>query len=132
MGDAQEEHLWYPWANVEINAEGMLFFDFYVCTELRERQEFRWTSADGGESLTLESVPPADVFAFGTHEDVSEVVVEPGDSCDTIIVRWFHVETMAWLADEFQRGNVCARATDPDACTFIFEWCDGEPPSPCE
>jgi hypothetical protein len=131
--DGQEKQFWYPWGNVEINAEGMLFVDFYVCTEWRERQEFRWTSTDGGQSLTLESVPPADVFTFGTDEDVSDVVVEPGDSCDTIIIRTFHVEAMSWAVSEYHRGNVCAKSVgDPADCILTLEWCDGMPPVPCE
>jgi hypothetical protein len=122
----------YGWANVEITATDTLFLDWYTCSVHRERQEFRWTSTDGGQSLTLEPVPPADVFTYGAGHQVSDVVVEPGDSCDTIIIHWFHIEAMAWFADELQRGDVCPRATGPDGCTFTFEWCDGVSPPACE
>jgi hypothetical protein len=39
---------------------------------------------------------------------------------------------MQWIDFEYLRGEVCATAADPDVCTFTFEWCDGEPPPPCE
>ncbi len=122
----------YGWLKVEITASGALFLDWSSCSVHRERQGFRWTSTDGGRSLTLQSVPPADVFTFGAGHQVSEVVVEPGDSCNTIIIRYFHVDTMSWVPNALQRGDVCARATGPDDCTFTFEWCDGTPPIPCE
>ena len=132
VGMTMDHPLWYSWGRMEVTETGTLFFDWYSCSVHRERQQFRWTSTDGGQSLSLQSVPPADVFTYGAGHQVSEIVIEPGDSCDTIIVRWFHVEAMEWLSDEFQRGDVCATAADPDVCTFTFEWCDGEPPSPCE
>jgi hypothetical protein len=73
------------------------------------------------------------VFTFGADEDVSQVVVEPGESCNTIIIRTFHVEAMSWAVSEFQRGDVCARTTAvPDDCIFTFEWCNGVPPPSCE
>ena len=120
------------WVRVEITAAGTFLLDWYSCSVHGGRQEFRWTSTDGGQSLTLQALPPNDVFTFGNGNQVSEVVVEPGDSCDTIVVRYFEVETMRWIPSELQRGNVCAKATGPDGCTFTFEWCDGMPPAPCE
>lgn len=78
-------------------------------------------------------MPPADVFAFGTDEDVSEVVVEPGDSCDSIMIRTFHVESMYWAVNELHRGNVCAMPIgDPIDCVLTLDWCDGISPAPCE
>ena len=82
--------------------------------------------------MKVQPDPPADVFTYGNGNPVSEVIVEPGDSCDTLILRYFHVEAMSWGMDEYIRGDVCASATGPDACIFTFEWCDGVPPSACE
>jgi len=72
------------------------------------------------------------VFTFGADEDVFAVVVEPGKSCDSIIIRTFHVEAMSWAVSEYHRGNVCAKAIgDPADCILTLEWCDGAPPEPC-
>jgi hypothetical protein len=121
------------WSNIQITATGRLFYDLYVCTGLQERQEFRWTLADDGQSLNVQPEPPAGVFTFGNGHQVSEVIVEPGNSCDTIIIRYFHVETMSWAPGEYHRGNVCATtAPGADSCAFTFEWCDGAPPPACE
>jgi hypothetical protein len=122
----------YLWGNVEIDATGTFLLDMYVCAERQELQEFRWTLADDGRSLNIQPVPPADVFTFGNGHQVSEVIVEPGDSCDTIVVSYFHVEAMIWAPSEYHRGNVCARTTVPDGCAFTYEWCDGTPPPACE
>jgi MYXO-CTERM domain-containing protein len=132
VGMTLENPLWYWWNTFEITAAGTVVYQLYSCTELQERQEFRWILSDDGRSLSMSAIPPADVFTFGNGHQVSEVVVEPGDSCDTINIRYFHVETMSWVPWELQRGNVCAESADPDRCTFTFEWCDGEPPPPCE
>jgi hypothetical protein len=122
----------YWWIGVEITASGTFFLDWYVCSGHQERQEFRWTLADDGMSLSLHPIPPAAVFIYGNANPVSEVIVEPGASCDTIRIRFFHTEAMAWGVDELQRGDVCARPTGPDGCTFTFEWCEGTPPPACE
>jgi hypothetical protein len=103
-----------------------------VCSGHQERQELRWTLADDGRSLNVEPDPPAGVFTYGNGNQVSEVIVEPGDTCDTIVIRYFNVETMNWGVSERHRGNVCTKVTGPDGCTFTFEWCDGAPPPPCE
>ncbi len=123
----------YGWGNVEITATGSLFFDLYSCSELQERQEFRWMLDDDGRRLSLETTPVADVFTFGNGHQVTEVVVEPGASCDAIVVRYFHAEAMIWVTNDFERGNVCATtASGVDSCTFTFEWCDGAAPPACE
>jgi hypothetical protein len=123
----------YWWSNVEFTAAGMLFFDLYSCSEHQERQEFHWTLDDDGRRLTVEATPPADVFTFGNGHQVSAVVVEPGETCDTIVVSYFHAEAMMWVPNELQRGNVCATtAPGADSCTFTFEWCDGVAPPACE
>ncbi|MCX4241229.1 hypothetical protein [Paraliomyxa miuraensis] len=122
----------YIWGNVEIDATGAFLFDMYVCAERQELQEFRWTLADDGRSLSVQPVPPAEVFTFGNGHQVSGVVVEPGDTCDAIIVSYLPTETMTWVPYEYHRGNVCARTTVPDGCAFTYEWCDGTPPLPCE
>lgn len=132
VGMTLDDPLWYWWNTFEITATGSVVYQLYSCTELRERQEFRWTLSDDGRSLSIHAIPPSDVFTFGNGHQVSEVVVEPGDSCDTIVVRYFELETMWWIPNELQRGNVCAEPTDPDGCTFTFEWCDGVPPTACE
>ncbi|MCX4246625.1 hypothetical protein [Paraliomyxa miuraensis] len=122
----------YWWSSVEISPTGSFFYDLYVCSEHQERQEFRWTLAEDGRSLSIQPVPPAEVFVYANGNRVSEVIVEPGDSCDALAIRSFHVEAMTWIEGEYHRGNVCARATAPDGCTFTFEWCDGTSPPPCE
>jgi MYXO-CTERM domain-containing protein len=132
VGMTIEHPFWYAWGNVEVLANGSVFLDIYTCSEHRERQEFRWTAEDGGRRLNLQAVPPSDVFTFGAGHRISELVIEPGSSCDTIGIRYFRVDPAQWGASEYQRGNVCARTTTPDACTFTFEWCDGHPPAPCE
>jgi hypothetical protein len=120
----------YWWGNIEITATGTLFLDWYACSGQIERQEFRWTMADDGQSLSVQTMPPADVFTWGNGNQVSEVVVEPGDSCDAIVIRYHHVDPMVWGVSEQSRGEVCATVTGEDSCTFMFEWCDGAPP-PC-
>ncbi|MCX4246627.1 hypothetical protein [Paraliomyxa miuraensis] len=122
----------YWWGKIEIMASGSFLLDWYVCSERQERQEFRWTLADDGRSLNVQTQPPVEVFTFGNGNQVSEVIVEPGDTCDALVVRSFHIETMTWVPNEFHRGDVCTKVTGPDGCTFTFEWCDGTPPPPCE
>lgn len=122
----------YWWNSIEVTAEGAIVFDLYGCSGLLERQEFRWTLADDGQSLNVQTVPPSDVFTWANGNEVSEVVIERGDSCDAIVIRYHHVDPIMWAVSEQQRGNVCAKATGPDGCTFTFEWCDGVPPPPCE
>ncbi|MCX4241230.1 hypothetical protein [Paraliomyxa miuraensis] len=122
----------YWWGKIEIMASGTVLLDMYVCSGHQERQEFRWKLAGDGRSLAVRPEPPTDMFTFGNGTQVSEVIIEPGDTCDTVVVRYFTIEAMNWGVGEYQRGNVCARATAPDGCTFTFEWCDGTPPPPCE
>ncbi|MCX4241231.1 hypothetical protein [Paraliomyxa miuraensis] len=122
----------YAWANVHIDETGTFLLDMYVCAERQELQAFRWTSASDGQSLNIQPVPPSEVFTFGNGSQVSEVIVEPSDSCDTIVVRSFHVEALSWSESHYHRGNVCARTTVPDGCAFTYEWCDNKPPPPCE
>ena len=122
----------YWWGHVEITSAGSFVLDYYVCEERQERQQFRWTLAEDEQSLIIRPDPPADEFVFGNGHRVSEVVVEPGDACDAIVVRYHDIEAMQWVEGEYLRGNVCARATGPDGCTFTFEWCDGTPPPACE
>jgi MYXO-CTERM domain-containing protein len=123
----------YWWDNIEITTGGALFYDLYSCSERIERLEFRWTLADDGQSLSVQTEPPADVFIWGNGKEVSEVIIEAGESCDAIVSRAFRVETMTWSEGDHLRGNVCATtAPGVDSCTFTFEWCDGAPPPPCE
>ncbi|MCX4241375.1 hypothetical protein OEB96_12170 [Paraliomyxa miuraensis] len=122
----------YWWGKIEIMASGTFLLDWYVCSERQEHQEFRWTLADDGGSLSVQTEPPAGVFTYGNGNRVSEVIVEPGESCDTIAIRYFDVEGMIWGESHYHRGDVCTQVTGPDGCTFTFEWCDGTPPPPCE
>jgi len=122
----------YWWGNIQVTAQGAVFLDSYSCSGLIAGQEFRWTLADDGQSLNVQTVPPADVFTWGNGNQVSEVIIERGGSCDAIVIRYHHVDPMIWAVSEQHRGNVCARAPGPDGCTFTFEWCDGVPPPPCE
>ncbi|MCX4246628.1 hypothetical protein [Paraliomyxa miuraensis] len=122
----------YWWGKIEIMASGTFLLDWYGCSERQERQEFRWTLADDGRSLSIQPEPPTEVFTYGNGNPVSEVIVEPGESCDTVLIRFFHIEAMSWGVDEYHRGDVCTNVTAPDGCTFTFEWCDGTPPPPCE
>jgi hypothetical protein len=55
-----------------------------------------------------------------------------GHAEEAIAIRYFNADSMQWIDFEYLRGEVCATAADPDVCTFTFEWCDGEPPPPCE
>jgi len=130
VGTTIEHSFWHPWIKIEIDAGGMMTLDVINCDELQIHQEFRW--AVDGRSLSLESVPPSDVFTFGNGHQVSEVIIEPGNTCGTIVIRSLHVDPVRWVVSEYQRGNVCARPTGAEGCAFTFEWCDGEPPAPCE
>jgi hypothetical protein len=122
----------YWWGRIEITPTGTFFLDWYVCSGHQERQEFRWSLADDGRSLSIQTEPPSEVFTFGNGHQVSEVIVEPGDSCESIVIRSFYVEAMVWAVGEVPRGDACARPTGPDGCTFTFEWCEGTPPPACE
>jgi hypothetical protein len=132
VGTTIDNPYWYVWSNIEITTSGAMVLDQYVCSTHRERQEFRWTLADDRQSLSLQPVPPSELFTFGSGHFISEVILEPGDSCDAIAIRYFNTDAMQWFETEYLRGEVCATAPDPDVCTFTFEWCDGMPPVPCE
>jgi hypothetical protein len=122
----------YWWNNLEMTSEGALHYDLYGCSGLIERQEFRWVLGEDGRSLNIETIPPTDVFTWANVDQATGVVIEAGDSCNTIVVRYQAVDPTMSGSSELQRGSVCARATAADGCTFTFEWCDGEPPAPCE
>lgn len=132
VGTTIDNPLWYGWGNIEITESGAMVLNQYACSTQQRRQEFRWTLADDRQSLSVEPVPPAELFEFGSDSFISEIIVEPGDSCDTIAIRYFNMDVMQWFEAEYRRGEVCATAADPDICNFTFEWCDGEPPPPCE
>lgn len=132
VGTTIDNPFWYVWSNIEISASGAMVFEQYNCATHQQRQELRWTLADDGQSLNLEPVPPSELFEFGSDSFISEVIIEPGDSCDAIAIRYFNTDTMQWVEVEYLRGEVCAAAADPDVCTFTFEWCDSAPPPSCE
>jgi hypothetical protein len=132
VGVTIDNPLWYVWSNIEITASGAMALNQYSCSTHQRRQEFRWTLADDRQSLSLEPVPPSELFEFGSSSFISEIIVEPGASCDAIAIHYFHTDAMQWFEAEYYRGEVCATAADPDSCTFTFEWCNGEPPAPCE
>jgi hypothetical protein len=132
VGTTIDHPFWYTWSNIEITTSGTMFYEQYVCSTPREPQEFRWTLADDGQSLSLRPVPASEVFTFGSADFISEVVIEPGETCDALAIRYFSTDAMRWFETEYRRGEVCATAPDPDVCTFTFEWCEGAPPAACE
>lgn len=99
------------------------------------RQKISFERVTGETSLTWELATAEAAFVypapFNEDEDVS-YSLRPGADCNTLAFTYLEPNGATLGPASLYRGEVCARAPDPEVPSYYERyWCD-EPPPPCE
>lgn len=121
------------WQEVTFSPDGRGVERLYACTEIVEERDFTWSVREDGSVV---DITPADGmladFKWGV-DLVDAVEIYRRETCEDLTVRQILRGGGSEVDSLIYRGHVClSGGSTSKGCVAEVNWCDDEPPQPCE